>query len=152
MGQQNVSVLLCAHYQNGKGQRGVVRSVQWGRGRGVVRTGLFKMSIMDDLFDNSPFTKHEEPAESDPPASISVEQDVTFGFPSEVDANPTGNGFECEQDEEPVSTFIATNEPTTPHDDIKVSVKSYETVEDDFIFSVEVSSVMLRLINAPRCY
>lgn len=95
-----------------------------------------KMSIMDDLFDNSPFTRQEEPAESNPPASISVEQDVSFGFPSEVDTSPTENGVE--NDDAPL---LAASEPTTPHDDITVSVKSYQVSEEDFTFSVEVRCI-----------
>ena len=112
------------------------------------------MSKMDDLFDNSPFSKQEEPAEtqSDPPASLDVEQDdVSFGFPpTGADAIP-GNSAplkynaqadttaDDDDDDDDDDDGPAASEPTTPHDDIKVSVKSYEATADDFIFNVEVS-------------
>ncbi|XP_064400041.1 sorting nexin-6-like [Halichondria panicea] len=103
---------------------------------------------MDDLFDNSPFSKQEEPAEtqSDPPASLDVEQDdVSFGFPpTGADAIP-GNSAPLKYNAQADTTADdddddgpAASEPTTPHDDIKVSVKSYEATADDFIFNVEV--------------
>lgn len=95
---------------------------------------------MDELFDNSPFNKLDEPEESDPPASISVEQDVSFEFPSKDDARPASNGARDEHEiVEDSEEEVVANKPTTPRDDIKVFVKSYQTTEDDFTFSVEVS-------------
>ena len=113
------------------------------------------MSKMDDLFDDSPFTEQEEPAESDPPASLDVKQeDVSFGFPpTGAEAMPEAENSaplkyshaQDDDDDDDDGDRPAASEPTTPHDDIKVSVKSYEATADDFIFNVEVSFCMSTL-------
>ena len=119
---------------------------------------------MDDLFDDSPFLRKEDKEESAPEPAQDLQQQVSFDFPLDTEAAPepksepvpepepepevevdqvSEEGDKGEHDDRDDTDEDDGGEPVakermTPHDDIKVSVKSFKAASDDFTFDVEV--------------
>ena len=117
---------------------------------------------MDDLFDDSPFLREEDKEKSAPEPAQDPKQQISFEIPVDTEAAPKPTpepepevdqvceeGDKDEHDDRDDTDEDDGGEPVakermTPHDDIKVSVKSFKATSDDFIFDVEVGGHTFR--------